>query len=217
MAKFTLRGSLAKWRQRLAYRRRKHAFYHDESQRPDPERKALAMKWHKLAQEAAAMVARREKQIGTGKVAKPVDPILSSSWGYHPGVHDGVDLITEADDTLYAICDARVIDVRSSGWWGKGARASSGHPISDGDGIIQLECLTDAGPFVKGMHFGYGHAEKASVKVGQTVKAGQPIGRAGFANAWHIHFMANGGGTSRGVGDRDPMPYVLYAIAKGTR
>lgn len=157
---------------------------------------------------------RRERAERAKHVAAPVKPILGSSWGWHPGAHDGVDLITEGDDVLYAICDAEVIDVRSAGWWGKGAQASSGHPISDGDGIIQLRCLTDVGPFRKGMHFGYGHAEKATVQAGQHVKAGQRIGHAGFARAWHIHFMANGGDTSMGVGDRDPMPYVRYALGR---
>ncbi len=151
-------------------------------------------------------------------VAAPVRPLISSEWGYHPSVHDGVDLVTEGDDVIYALCDGRVIDVRSSGWWGKGARASGGHVIADGDGIIQLECLTDVGPFRKGLHFGYGHAEKARVNVGQTVKAGDPIGHAGIANrSWHVHFMCNAGDTLRGIGDRDPMPFVLYAIAKGRR
>ena len=37
-------------------------------------------------------------------------------------------------------------------------------------------------------------------------------GRDGFANAWHTHFMVNGRGTLRGVGDRDPLPLVRLAI-----
>jgi murein DD-endopeptidase MepM/ murein hydrolase activator NlpD len=156
----------------------------------------------------------RERKERRGHAAAPVTPILGSSWGWHPGVHDGVDLITENDDVLYAICDAEVIDVRPAGWWGNNPRPSQGHPVSDGDGIIQLRCLTDVGPFKKGMHFGYGHAEQATVQVGQHVKAGQKIGHAGFARAWHVHFMANGGGTSKGVGDRDPMPYVRYALGR---
>ena len=149
-------------------------------------------------------------ELSGGSVAGPVDPILQHSNGFTSG-HDGVDLICEQDDVVYAICDARVIDVRAAGWWGKGAQASHGHPISHGDGIIQIECLVDKGPFEKGMHFGYGHAEKAVVKVGQIVRAGQKLGHAGFANAWHLHFMVNGGHTTKGIGDRDPMPFVDFA------
>lgn len=156
----------------------------------------------------------REKHAAS-RVARPLLKIISSSWGWHPGVHDGVDLICPEDAPIFALVDAEVVDVRASGWWGLGAEPSPGHPISDGDGIIQLECSVDVGPFRKGMHFGYGHAEHATVRVGQKVKAGQRIGRAGFARAAHVHFMANIGNTLRGVGDRDPMPFVRYALKYG--
>lgn len=152
----------------------------------------------------------RKKHEDGGHVAPPLAKILSSSWGWHPGAHDGVDLICQPNATIYALCDAKVIDVRASGWWGK---APSGD-VSKGDGIVQLECLTDVGPFKKGMHFGYGHAEHAVVEEGQIVKAGDPLGKAGLAVAWHVHFMANGGGTDRGTGDRDPMPFVNYAMER---
>jgi murein DD-endopeptidase MepM/ murein hydrolase activator NlpD len=200
-----LQASLKLWQGRERYRKARHT---------------LALKsgnadrikhWGDKLREARNMILRRERQLG-GYVAAPVRPILEHSWGWHPGVHDGVDLITEANDILYAICDGTVIDVRSSGWWGKGARASGGHSVADGDGIIQIRCDVDAGPFKKGMHFGYGHAEQATVAVGHKVKAGQVIGHAGFANAWHVHFMCNGGNTTRGVGDRDPWPFVAYAL-----
>ena len=158
---------------------------------------------------------RLREKYAAGGVGRPVAKIISSSWGWHPGVHDGVDLICPEDAPIFALCDAEVIDVRASGWWGLGAEPSPGHPVSDGDGIIQLECLVDLGPFRKGMHFGYGHAEHATVRVGQKVKAGQRIGSAGFANASHVHFMVNSGNTTRGVGDRDPMPYVRYALKHG--
>ena len=143
-----------------------------------------------------------------GHVSPPLARIISSEWGWHPPGHDGVDLICRPNAPIFALCDGKVIDVRTGGWWGK---APSGD-VSKGDGIIQIECQTDVGPFKKGMHFGYGHAEHPTVKVGQSVKAGDQIGRAGLAVAWHIHFMANGGGTNRGVGDRNPMPFVNYAM-----
>lgn len=160
--------------------------------------------------------------FGGGDVAAPLKKIITSAHGFGQG-HDGVDLICDENAPIFALCDAKVIDVRSAGWWGLGAQASHGHPISDGDGIIQLECLVDTGPFKKGLRFGYGHAEHATVHPGQLVQAGQRIGTAGFANAWHVHFMTNGGGAKfnsgdrpRGVGDRDPMPFVTYAIKQGS-
>jgi murein DD-endopeptidase MepM/ murein hydrolase activator NlpD len=159
---------------------------------------------------------RLRKKYTQKGVAPPLNRILSSSWGYHPGAHDGVDLICRPNAPIMALCDAEVIDVRSGGWWGLGAPSNPG-VRAKGDGIIQLRCLTDVGPFKRGMHFGYGHAEQASVRVGQKVRAGEVIGKAGLANAWHVHFMANRGGPVRGVGDRDPMPYVNYAVKRGRR
>lgn len=162
-----------------------------------------------LARHAARAGWRRRlrKRHQKRSVAPPLNRILSSSWGWTPPVHDGVDLICDANATIYALCDAEVIDVRSSGWWGNNPSGD----VSKGDGIIQIRCLTDQGPFRRGLHFGYGHAEHAVVKVGDRVRAGEPLGKAGFAVAWHVHFMCNGGGTTKGVGDRDPMPYVRYA------
>lgn len=142
-------------------------------------------------------------------VASPLGVILSSSWGYHPPVHDGVDLICKPNAPLLAICKATVIRADSGGWWGKGAPSPA--VAAKGDGIIVLRSLTDAGPFFKGLNFGYGHAEHPQVRVGQIVEAGDVIGRAGFANAWHIHLVANARHDDRGIGDRDPMRYVNYA------
>lgn len=148
-------------------------------------------------------------------VAAPLVKIISHEWGYHPPVHDGVDLICSDNAPILAICRAKVIRVAQGGWWGKGAAASGGHAIGDGDGIIVLRSITSVGPFKVGLNFCYGHAEKATVKVGDIVEAGSVIGHAGFAKAWHVHFMVNGRDDDRGTGDRDPMPYVSYAMANG--
>lgn len=179
------------------------------------EASALLRLRRRQVMEARRVIARHTK---ASHVHAPILPILTHSNGYGPG-HDGVDLISEANDEGWAICDGVVVDSRASGWWSKGAQASHGHPISDGDGIVQIKCTVDAGPFRKGLVFGYGHAEDSRVEIGQTVKAGEVICRAGFANAWHFHFMCNGGDKRRadggysGVGDRDPWPFVSYAIA----
>jgi murein DD-endopeptidase MepM/ murein hydrolase activator NlpD len=152
----------------------------------------------------------REKFARSTRLAPPIAQILNSANDWAGSAHDGVDLICKANTPIYAICDAEVIDVRAGGWWGKSAPRDP-RVRARGDGIIQLRCLVDQGPFRRGLHFGYGHAEHASVRVGQVVRSGQQIGRAGMANAWHIHFMVNRGGHRRGVGDHDPMPYVRYA------
>jgi hypothetical protein len=128
-------------------------------------------------------------------VHTPIARIDQDSWGWHPGVHDGIDLICQWKAPLYAIVTGKVVRADASGWWGLGAQPSPGHPIADGDGIIIVESSVDVGPFKKGMHFGYGHA--------------------GYANAAHVHFMVNDdqpqNGFYRGVGDRVPRPVVDYA------
>lgn len=162
-----------------------------------------------------AKLRRQFDKIDGPRVHTPTAVIITDDWGYHPGVHDGVDVITPPDPAIFAMVKSRVIDVRSSGWWGLGAPTDP-KLRAKGDGIIQLEVLESVGPFDKGMHIGYGHAEKARVKVDQTVRAGQVIGHAGLANAWHIHLMANTGDTMKGVGNLDPRPLLNYAIKHGS-
>jgi murein DD-endopeptidase MepM/ murein hydrolase activator NlpD len=158
---------------------------------------------------------RRKLRERYRDVHTPIARIDEDSWGYHPPVHDGIDLICQWKAPLYAIVTGKVVRADPAGWWRKGAEPSPGHPVSDGDGIIIVESSVDVGPFKPGMHFGYGHAEGATVKAGQKVNAGEVIGRAGFARAAHVHFMANDDppedGFYRGVGDRDPRPYLDFA------
>lgn len=86
------------------------------------------------------------KYLGSSGVASPLAKLGVHSNGWNPKVpHDGVDLICDEGTVLFAICDAEVVDVRADGWWGLGAQATAPHKITDGDGIIQLECLV-AGP-----------------------------------------------------------------------
>lgn len=158
--------------------------------------------------------ARLRKQWSPTQVHTPVTKILQDSWGYHPGIHDGLDLITEPDPVIFAMVKCQIIDVRSSGWWGLGAPTDP-NLKAKGDGIVQMKVLENVGPFKRGMHIGYGHAEKALVKVGQVVKAGTPVAHAGLANAWHIHLMVNDGTTDKGVGTTDPRPFVDYAVKHG--
>lgn len=147
----------------------------------------------------------------TKKVHAPVSNILASSWGYHPGVHDGIDVICKKNAALFAMCKCKVIDVRGGGWWGK---APSGD-VKKGDGIIQLEVLESVGPFKKGYHIGYGHAEHARVKVGEVVQAGEVIGLAGLAVAYHIHLMYNNGKTNKGIGNINPRAILNYSVKHG--
>lgn len=160
--------------------------------------------------EYRSKLRRRYAQVDGPKVHVPTTVIVQDDWGFHPGVHDGLDVITPPDPVIFAMCRAKVIDVRSSGWWALGAPRNP-KLRAKGDGIIQLQVLENVGPFKRGMHIGYGHAEKARVHKGDIVRAGQAIGHAGFANAWHIHLMVNTGDTMRGVGNLDPKRFLDYA------
>ena len=82
--------------------------------------------------------------------------------------------------------------------------------VTKGDGIIILRASKSVGPIKRGMNICYGHAEHPTVKKGETVKAGEVIGKAGLAVAWHIHFMVNNNATL-GRGGRDPRPFYTYA------
>lgn len=167
----------------------------------------------------ARRVIARHSHAANG-VAAPVWPIQGDSWGYHPGVHDGIDVIAAYGDDVAAMISAKVVDARAGGWWGNGARPTSGHPISDGDGIIQLQVLRSRGPFKRGDIIGYGHTEHADVRVGQTVRAGQNIGSIGWAVVGHIHLMHQRGlrwsGRPSGVGTRDPRAILDYAVGHRT-
>lgn len=162
--------------------------------------------WRRSLRERYAKVHRAVHRI--------VAHVITDSWGYHKGIHDGVDIIAAPDSQIYAPVKCKVIDVRRSGWWGKGAPANP-NVRAKGDGIVQLEILETVGPFKKGHHIGFGHCEKATVKKGQVVEAGHPIAKVGLANAWHIHFMANDGKTDSGVGTYDPRKLIDYAQHNG--
>ena len=149
------------------------------------------------------------RRYASPDVSPPLAVILEDSWGYHPPVHDGIDLICRPRAAGLAICKAKVVRADNSGWWGKGAPSPA--VAAKGDGIVILRSLTDAGPFKPGLNFCYGHAERTRVDVGDVVEAGQVICEAGLANAWHFHFMVNGRSDAKGVGDRDPRPYLDYA------
>lgn len=148
-----------------------------------------------------------------GDVSLFVQKLLQDSWGYHPGVHDGIDLITLPDVPVFAPVRMKIFDVRSGGWWRLGAPAPA--IAAKGDGIVQGEILQNVGPFKKGHHLGFGHAEKARVREGQIVQAGTIIAHSGMANAWHIHLVENDGSTTKGIGNRNPRAIVEYSKRHG--
>lgn len=177
-------------------------------------------KQYQTADERSRMEARRDwrrrlrlryKQIeaaNQGDVSLMVQKLITDTWGFHPPIHDGIDLITLPDVPVFAPVKLKIFDVRKSGWWRKGAPSAA--IAAKGDGIVQGEIVETVGPFKKGYHLGFGHMEKAVVEIGDTVAAGKQLGRSGLANAWHIHWMLNNGETPLGVGNRDPRECLEY-------
>ena len=148
------------------------------------------------------------------KVHVPVSKIIEDSWGFHPGVHDGLDVISIEGAAAFAMVKSKIIDARPHGWWHLGA--PSNQALRErGDGIVQMQVLETVGPFKKGMHIGYGHCVHPRVHAGQVVEAGQTVALVGFANAAHIHLMVNDGKTTKGTGNIDPKPFVDYAVKHG--
>ena len=159
--------------------------------------------------------AKLREKFKVTNVSYPIlrSHLITDEWGYHGSAHDGIDLMCPWKEPILAVCEAKVVDVRSMGWWGKGAIPSGGHPVSDGDGIIIIQATDDFGPHIsKGDCFGYGHSENHIVTEGQTVKAGQRLGTAGYANGAHVHFMQNTGtfAATQGRGDTDPRPALNW-------
>lgn len=178
------------------------------SERTSNEKRSFGSKANKTYR------AQLKKQWAPKKAHAIVGKLLADSWDYHPGVHDGIDLLCPPNSPIFAPVKCKVVDVRASGWWGLGA-PSNPSVKAKGDGIIQLQVLENVGPFKKGQHLGYGHAEGAKVKVGQVVNAGHVLGHAGLANAWHVHFMVNSGGTLKGIGNVNPRAIVNYTKRQG--
>lgn len=148
-------------------------------------------------------------------VHSPVSKLIADSWGFHPGVHDGVDVISVEGAAAFAMVKSKIIDVRAHGWWNLGAPKNQ-RLRERGDGIVQMLVLANNGPFKKGMHIGYGHCVHPTVKVGQVVEAGHVVAKVGFANAAHIHLMVNNGRVgNKGIGNIDPKPLVDYAVKHG--
>ncbi|WP_050668135.1 peptidoglycan DD-metalloendopeptidase family protein [Luteipulveratus halotolerans] len=112
--------------------------------------------------------------------------------------HKGLDMALPIGSTVFSGCDGRVLRV-------------SGHLGGLGKGTI-----VDCGG---GIRTYYGHQSVQSVTAGQSVKAGQPIGKSGNtgnSSGPHLHFeLHSGAGESYFSGDvEDP---VAWMATKGVK
>ena len=119
----------------------------------------------------------------------PVNNGGSIAYGYgysasYGAWHDGIDIHSNGDDTIYAACDG-VVE----------ATANSCYHVSCG---YQCEHYNTYGNYIRignsdGTKAYYGHLKQNSllVSVGQSVKRGQPIatmGSSGYSTGKHLHF-----------------------------
>ena len=127
---------------------------------------------------ARAMVARLTHAISTIPLRKPVDGDIDPASGFgvrmdpftsSPAMHTGLDLHGETGDPVRATADGKIT---SAGWSGGYGR------------VIDI----DHG---NGMSTRYGHLSAIDVRVGQSVRTGQIIGRIGStgrSTGPHLHY-----------------------------
>jgi murein DD-endopeptidase MepM/ murein hydrolase activator NlpD len=127
---------------------------------------------------ARAMVARLTNAISSIPLRKPVDGDIDPASGFgvrmdpftsSPAMHTGLDLHGETGDPVRATADGKVT---SAGWSGGYGR------------VIDI----DHG---NGMSTRYGHLSAIDVRVGQSVRTGQIIGRIGStgrSTGPHLHY-----------------------------
>ena len=127
---------------------------------------------------ARAMVARLTHAISSIPLRKPVDGDIDPASGFgvrmdpftsSPAMHTGLDLHGETGDPVRATADGKVA---SAGWSGGYGR------------VIDI----DHG---NGMSTRYGHLSAIDVRVGQSIRTGQIIGRIGStgrSTGPHLHY-----------------------------
>ena len=126
---------------------------------------------------ARAQIARFTRTLGTLPVRKPLDGVdLMSGFGVRmdpftgsPAMHTGLDLHGETGDPVRATADGTVT---TAGWGGGYGRVVD---IDHGNGLATR----------------YGHLSAIEVRAGQSVKAGQIIGKVGStgrSTGPHLHY-----------------------------
>src|SRR5215831_8535566 len=122
--------------------------------------------------------ARRMRTLGSVPVHKPVDGELDSQSGFGvridpflgtPAMHTGLDLHGETGDAVRATADGTVTTAGWSGGYGRVVDVDHGNGLSTR----------------------YGHLSSIAVRVGQSVKTGQIIGKVGStgrSTGPHLHY-----------------------------
>ena len=127
---------------------------------------------------ARAQIARLTRTIGNVPVRKPVDGDIEPASGFgvrmdpftsSPAMHTGLDLHGETGDPVRATADGKVT---AAGWSGGYGRVVD---IDHGNGLSTR----------------YGHLSSIDVRVGQSIRTGQIIGKIGStgrSTGPHLHY-----------------------------
>ena len=127
---------------------------------------------------ARAQVERLSATIGTVPLRKPVDGDIDTSSGFgvridpfvgRPAMHTGLDFRGDTGEAIHVTAAGTVV---SAGWSGGYGR------------LVEVE-------HGNGLSTRYGHLSEIDVKVGQALKAGQPVGRLGStgrSTGPHLHY-----------------------------
>ena len=125
-----------------------------------------------------AQITRLTRTLGAVPVRKPTDGELDLQSGFgvridpflgRPAMHTGLDLHGETGDAVRATADGRVT---AAGWSGGYGRVVD---VDHGNGLSSR----------------YGHLSSIDVRVGQSVKTGQIIGKVGStgrSTGPHLHY-----------------------------
>src|SRR5215472_1561496 len=125
-----------------------------------------------------AQITRLTRTLGAVPVRKPIDGELDPQSGFgvridpflgRPAMHTGLDLHGETGDSVRATADGRVT---AAGWSGGYGRAVD---VDHGNGLSTR----------------YGHLSSIAVRVGQSVRTGQVIGKVGStgrSTGPHLHY-----------------------------
>jgi murein DD-endopeptidase MepM/ murein hydrolase activator NlpD len=127
---------------------------------------------------ARAQIARLTRTLGTIPVRKPLDGEIDLVSGFgvradpftgSPAMHTGIDLHGESGDPVRATADGTVT---TAGWSGGYGRMVD---VDHGNGLTTR----------------YGHLSSVAVRVGQSIRTGQIIGKVGStgrSTGPHLHY-----------------------------
>src|SRR6516162_4341048 len=125
-----------------------------------------------------AQISRLTRTLGVVPVRKPIDGELDLQSGFgvridpflgRPAMHTGLDLHGETGDVVHATADGTVT---AAGWSGGYGRVVD---VDHGNGLSTR----------------YGHLSSIAVRVGQSIKSGQIIGKVGStgrSTGPHLHY-----------------------------